>query len=138
MKMEQLLIVDGNGIFRGECPKCRKWRTLEFAHSEYAAKKHTLSKGMFLCHSCNKAEKHVNPEKTPKERGRIATRDYQRKNICSLSQNYGDGKSIKILYNQKTGAVQIQESVIKTVWSGNIGTDLPEIVYVVDGEMEEI
>ena len=137
MKMEQILVVDGNGVIRGECPKCKEWRTLEFAHSEYAAEKYTTSKGMFLCHSCNMAEKQVNPEKTPKERNKIARRDYRRKNLCSLSKNYGNGIRIRIQYNKKTGAVTICECTQKTLWSGNVGTDLPEIVYVVDGELEK-
>ena len=135
--MEQIIIVDGNGIFRGDCPKCGKWRVLEFAHNNYAAKKHTLSSGMYLCHSCNMAEKKVNPEKTYKERQRLAKRDYNRRTRVALSQNFGEGRRVRFNYNVKTGSVQITEIQQRTIWSGNVGTDYPEILYVIDGEIEE-
>lgn len=135
--MEQIIIVDGNGIFKGDCPKCGKWKVLEFAHNNYAAKKHTLSSGMYLCSGCNKAEKKVNPEKTVAERGRLAQRDYSRRNIVYLSQDFGGGRRIMFQYNVKTGNVQIKETQQRTIWTGNVGTDYPEILYVIDGEIEE-
>ena len=135
--MEQIIIVDGNGIFKGDCPKCGEWKVLEFAHNNYAAKKHTLSSGMYLCHRCNMAEKKVNPEKTSMERSRLAKRDYKRRTRIVLSQDFGGGRSVIFHYNVKTGDVQIREIQQRTIWTGNIGTDFPEILYVVDGEIEE-
>lgn len=134
--MEQIIIVDEEGVFRGECPKCKEWKKLEFAHNNYAAKKHTLSSGMYLCHKCNMGEKKVNPEKTAYERSKIAKRDYSRKNRCVLSQDLGKGVRIRIQYNQKTGNVEITEHIQRSIWTGNIGSSLPEILYVVDGEID--
>jgi hypothetical protein len=135
--MEQVIIVDGNGEFFGECPKCKKWRKLEFAHHDYGSDNHSRSTGMYLCHVCNVNEKSVNPEKTTEERERVAIRDYYRTNRITISKNYGNGKRVMIQYNRKTGNIQISEQIRRLIWSGNIGTDYPEIVYVQDGEMEE-
>ena len=135
--MEQIIIVDEAGIFKGECPKCGEWKVLEFAHNNYAAKKHTLSSGMYLCHKCNMAEKKVNPEKTREERRRLGARDYLRRNRIVLSQNLGEGRTVQFQYNVKSGDVQIIEIEQRTIWTGNVGTDFPEILYVTDGEIEE-
>jgi hypothetical protein len=135
--MEQTIIVKDNGDFFGECPKCKKWRKLEYAHHKYGSDNHSRSTGMYLCHVCNIGEKSVNPEKTTNERGRVSARDYQRANIVHFSNSYGEGKSIEFQYNLKTGHIVIKEKIHRIIWSGNIGTDYPEIVYVEDGEIEQ-
>jgi len=135
--MKQTIVVKDNGDFYGICPKCSEWRKLEYAHHEYAGRKYTVSSGMYLCHLCNMNEKKVNPEKTTKERSRIARRDYQRRNYSSLSMSMGSGTTIRIEYNVKTGLVNIYETTQKKLWSGNVGTDYPEILTIIDGKIQE-
>jgi len=136
--MEQIIVVDSDGRFKGTCPKCKKWCALEYAHNNYAGEKYTKSSGMYLCHVCNLGEKKVNPTKTRRERALIASRDYRRKNLTSVSHKFGNGERIRIQFNIKTGAVTVtKRAKEEVVWVGNIGTDLPEILYVVDGEIEE-
>jgi len=106
--MEQEIVVK-NGKIEGECPKCGKWGVLEFAHHYYGDKwgiERGVSQGMWLCHSCNKKEKKVNPELTSKERGRIAKKDCNRfRNFYLKEKNSNKTLGYKIQWI--TGNVRI-------------------------------
>ena len=67
----------------GICPKCGKHKKLEWGHFDYDENNDNTEhreNGRLICHSCNMREKGVAPELTVQDRGRIARRDYMRRN----------------------------------------------------------